>query len=452
MKTKTNYTKLVDYIFWITFIIFTNPGDILRALGEDSGDGGINVVDFLMVILIGCYVMVFYKKDIGYDKAYNKMLKFILIFTAYHFIVFNFLVPVFKETAYSSIPFVLIKSRHEAYSIILFFLTYRFFIRSSKIFFELLIYSSIIIMILFLITVVTGIDILPISKADRRFIRIDRIFLIEYGLMPLLIPMGAVIIGFSINIKWRKFILVAFGLMFLTWLLSLTRRHIFGTFIYLFIALLLNNYFLNKRLIPFNRVFSVAFYSLIIGFIIYFSFPKYFNAGIKTLEEAVYVLQHGETTVGKKDVRFGLGKEFMQNLIKDNFVWGTGFDNRWRTAEGDKGGYEPSDYPFLSSIAMKGIIGVLIFLPIYIIIIRALRFDIKFLKKNKINFNTVEFFMLVLFILYFVYDLMQYMNWFKGVSRMKAYEWYMYLAMYLASRHIYYSKYVSKLEKPIQII
>ena len=47
MYLKSNYTKVVDYLFWIVLIIFTNPGSILKALGEDRGDGGINVVDFL---------------------------------------------------------------------------------------------------------------------------------------------------------------------------------------------------------------------------------------------------------------------------------------------------------------------------------------------------------------------------------------------------------------------
>lgn len=445
MKINTDYKKLVDYIFWIVFIIFTNPGNILTAIfKEDSGDGGINITDFLFAILFVCYLLVLYKKDFGYDRTYNKILKFILIFTVYHFLVFNYFVPVFKETAYSSVKFILIKSRHEAYSIVLFFMTYRFFVRSYKIFFELFLYSSIIILVLFLVTVVTGIDILPIAKASRGFIKIDRIFLDEYGLMPLLIPIGAVIIAFKINIKWRKVIFIAFSLMFLTLLLSLTRREIFGTFIYLFIALILNNYFLNKTLIPFNRVFSVGFYSLIIGFFIYLSFPKYIGAGIKAIEETFYVIEYGETTSGRKDTRLGLGKEFMQNLIKENFIWGTGFDNRWRRSFGDKEGYEASDYPFLSAIAMKGILGILIFLPIYLILIKTLHFDIKFIKKYQVNFNTIEFLILVIFIVYFIFDLMQYMNWFKPVSRTKDYVWYMYLGMFLASRQLFYFKHYSK--------
>ena len=53
------HRKLVDYVFWITFIVFTNPGGILEALGEDSGSGGVNVTDFLFVILVACYFVTF---------------------------------------------------------------------------------------------------------------------------------------------------------------------------------------------------------------------------------------------------------------------------------------------------------------------------------------------------------------------------------------------------------
>ena len=52
MKLEGIHRKLVDYIFWIAFILFTNPGGILEALGEDSGDGGINAKDFIFVILL----------------------------------------------------------------------------------------------------------------------------------------------------------------------------------------------------------------------------------------------------------------------------------------------------------------------------------------------------------------------------------------------------------------
>ena len=89
----------------------------------------------------------------------------------------------------------------------------------------------------------------------------------------------------------------------------------------------------------------------------------------------------------------------------DNPVFGTGFDNRWRTHEGDEQGYETSDYPLLAALAMKGLIGVLIFLPIYIILVKTLIRDVKFLKRNNLDTNSKEFFLYMLFILFFTINL-----------------------------------------------
>ena len=80
---------------------------------------------------------------------------------------------------------------------------------------------------------------------------------------------------------------------------------------------------------------------------------------------------------------WGFGKEFMQDLIVSNYVFGTGFDNRWRTSEGDKAGYEASDYPLLSAIAMSGVIGLLMFLPIYVVLIRTIQVDLKYIRKKR---------------------------------------------------------------------
>ena len=210
--------------------------------------------------------------------------------------------------------------------------------------------------------------------------------------------------------------------------------------------MILYNYFQNKALIPIKKMVTVSFYVVIIGFFISFTFPKYLDAGTAGLQEAANVIQYGQTSSGKKDVRLGFGKEFMQDLIKKNYVFGTGFDNRWR-GTGDKAGYETSDYPLLSAIAMYGIIGLLIFLPIYITLVRAVIFDIKFLKKHKMNYNSFDFYIITLFVLYFIYDLLQYMNWFLPVSLSRNFKWYTILSMYFASRHIFYAKFNSNIKR-----
>ncbi len=431
--------KLVDYIFWILFIFFTNPGGIIMAMGEDRGDGGVNVVDFIYVGLVACYVLVSVKPTFKYDPVFKKAIKYLILFALYDLFFYSYIVPIFKNPNYS-LAFTLIKSRETVYSFSLFLITYKFFMRSHQVFLNLFIFSSVVVLSLFIIQVASGVEILPLNTFDRHYVSIDRLVLTSYGLMPILIHMGLVLITFKISMKNRNFYLLAFVMMFLTWLLSLYRRYLFGAVIVMFISLMYTNYFKGKSLIPVGRLFNIGFYSVIIGFIMFLSFPKYVDAGIVTIEETINIIQHGEDSTGRKDQRLGFSRAFLVNLIMDNPIFGTGFDNRWRTHEGDEQGYETSDYPLLAALAMKGIIGVLIFLPIYVLLVKTIIRDVKFIKKYQIDYNSKEFFLFFLFILYFTYDLLLYFNWFTPVAMSRDYEWLTYLAMYFASRQLFFRK------------
>ena len=141
---------------------------------------------------------------------------------------------------------------------------------------------------------------------DRSFVDTQRLLMENYGLMPLLIPMGAVILIFKFDIKYKKAILIAFVLMFIVWLLSLIRRNIFGTFIYVFLALMLNNYLQHKALISLKKVVGILIYGVLLLGLIQLTFPKYLEAGFIAGKETINVIQYGETTSGRKDTRLGV--------------------------------------------------------------------------------------------------------------------------------------------------
>lgn len=439
MKLEGKYRETVDYVFWITFIIFTNPGGILEALGEDSGDGGVNMRDFLFVILLGCYVLTFKKTDRVNDITFNKIKNYLYIFLLYFIIVFGFFVPIFRDSAEYTPVFFIIKNRLTFIIIFLFVAIYKFYLRSYLIFHKIFIYSSIIIIPLFIISIVTGLEILPVLNIRRNFTTLQRKFMVSYGLMPLLISMGISMLVFKFNTKYKKHIIAGFVLLFLSYVLSITRRFIFGTFIVLFLGLILNSYILKKPLFNMKGIFRSIFISVIIASGIFLTFPKYFDAGVMAFNETVHVFRYGETTSGKKDVRLGFNRVFIVNLIKKYPFFGTGFDNRWRTADGDREGYEAADYPLLAAIAMTGIFGLLIFLPIYIVLVKALYNDVKFLRMNKFNYFSFEQFLLISFILFFIYDLMRYIDWFYGIAKSSNPSWYFPLTLYLASRKVFYS-------------
>ncbi len=431
----------LDYFFWIMFVLYSNPGGMLNAIGLISSDSGGGVKDLVIFSLFGCYLLsIILDKNIHIDPDYKTIVAWFAIFGIYYFLVFGYLVPSFKETLGYSLMTFLKKSRFTVYSFLIFLMTYRFYLRSGPIFFKTLIISSILAIFLFFLTVLAGIPILPIDKGNRNFVETERIFMVSYGMMHILIPIGAVVIVFfKHKFKWKKWLLIAFLFMFFAWVLSITRRRIIGTFIYIFIAVIIFNYIEGRALISPKKMLTIAAYVAITLFVVSLTFPKYLQAGYSGIQEVVQVAQTGETSAGSQDNRMGFGTKFLQKIIIDNKYFGTGFDNRWRTKEGDEQGFEAADYPFLAAIAMTGIFGVLSFLPIYILIVKFILYDLRFLRKHKVKYTSFELFGLLLLIVYFAYHLMQYMNWFIPVSSTSRYDWFAYLGIYLAARQLFYT-------------
>jgi hypothetical protein len=259
----------------------------------------------------------------------------------------------------------------------------------------------------------------------------------SYGLLPILIPMGVVILVFKFRIKFRRIVIIAAILMFFVWILALMRRNIFGSFLYFVPAIILHNYLNKEGLIPVKKTVQFFFYVLVVIVALRFVFPEYYAAGIRAGEETIHIIRFGTTTTGQEDTRMGLGKKFMQDLVLENPWFGTGFDNRWRTLDGDHSGFEATDYPFIGAVAMVGIVGLLFFLPIYVFLIKQMVRDIR--KIRLINFKVFDWdaFMIIVFLVYFIFDFLQYMNWFLPISIIDDKKWYVFLGMYCAQRIIF---------------
>lgn len=432
--------NLVDYLFWIVLLVFSNPGNILGALGEDTSDGGVNITDLLFVVLLLCSLAVFKKQVLLEDKPFKKMLKYLLIFFVYYLIVFCFFVPQFKNVPGYSVLGTFIKIRHAIINMFLVVMVYIFYLRSYIIFFRLFLISSIAVIILFLITVLGGVDIIPVMVSDRGFISINRLMMENYGLMPILITMGVVQIVFGFKFKGKFIILIASLLMLLAWILSLIRRELLSAVLLFFVAMVVRNFILKRSLIDVKKILSLGVYFLIIIGIFAVAFPKYSDAVVASVDETIYTIKYGRSSVGYKDARLGFGKEALQEKIKNNYIIGTGFDNNWRVSE--EAGWEASDYPFLAAIAMTGIIGLLFFLPVYILLGKFMWYDINFMRRSYIDLFRFEDYTLIVFIVYYIFDLATYVYWFLPVSLFAHgghKKWYIFLAMIIAARRVLYT-------------
>ena len=125
MLVKKSKHEFVDYIFWVLLIIRSNPGGVLIALGVENNKSGLDVTDYLFVLLFGCFMIISHVDKVK-DKTYKKVVTYLFYFGLYYFVVFGFFVPMLKETPnYSFIKFF-IKGRRTIYSLLLVAMVYRF--------------------------------------------------------------------------------------------------------------------------------------------------------------------------------------------------------------------------------------------------------------------------------------------------------------------------------------
>lgn len=429
--------KPIDYLFWILLILFTNPGGILQALGAGESESGIGPVDIIFAGLFICFILIYNKDVFLEDKIFFETFKYFVFFLIYYLVFFSFFIPQFKNYPNYNFLETLIKVRHGLIHVLLVLMIYHFYLRSYKLFLSVFLYSSIVVLILFLLTIFSGNEILPTKTQPRRFVSIDRLFMYSYGIIPLLITLGTVMLVFHFKLRHRLLIILGYVLMSVAWVLSLYRRQILGVIILFFVASLISNYINKKKLVPVKKILLFLVYVVLTLFVVNFFFPNYIDAVFASIEEAYYVFEHGKSSTGQEDVRLGFGKQELQGKIGENFVVGTGFDINWRISE--KAGYEASDYPFLASIAMVGVIGMLIFVPVYYKFYKCIIEELKKFRIKNVKTDSLEDYMLLVFITFFLFDVLNYTYWFLPVSLFTHpdhFSWYFYFAMFFAARRV----------------
>ena len=343
----------IDYIFWALFILFSNPGGIFKAFDIWYITGKFNVIDLIFVLLSVCYILVPKKHDI-FDLDFRKIRTYIILFAAYYFIFFVYIIPNLNHSKDYSLLTALIKSRWAIYSFLLFIYVYEFFKRKPKVFIKFFIYSSVIILFLFLLQTALKINILPTDVMNRGFVKINRIMLISDGFMYFLIPMGITIITFNLNVKNKKIILIGFVLMVLYYIIGLSRRYIMAVIIFFILAIFIYVLITGRHEALVKNTVKVVSLTIFIIIGTYIVFPKYVYAAGDSIVQTFNVFLYEKTTTGTKDVRMTLDRPFINEQFYNHPLFGTGFDNRWRTKAGDEQGYEALDYPFLSAPGTLG--------------------------------------------------------------------------------------------------
>ena len=387
--------KKPDFYYWLFLMLFFDSGGFFAGYFGNELFARINFSDILFVIMMMAFFSKSVDKSIVYhDEKFLKFVKYFLFFQIYFVLVYGLLVPAY----YDRLNFTnyLIKNRMFFMSLPILIATYVFAIRNLTIFFNMIVFFAVIILTLFMITLLTGIQIIPYYTLDRYGNSgMLRICMLSYGLIDLILNIALIVYllnrKFNFKIKYQKWIYYSGILMATTFLLTLTRRAFIGIIFGAVIIIFILSYIFRISKLKFS--FKIIVPVLAVVVVLSVSFPKNLNY-ITNVYKDVFLLVTGRSdTRGVRDYRIaGAGDLILtKQIISENIFFGTGYiPIIWKDGVQlkqlgdtfdralDAGG----EMPLYGLFMTKGIIGFLIYLPGLFMILRLVKKILLFLKTN----------------------------------------------------------------------
>jgi len=366
-----------DFWFWIFLNLYFDPGGYVTYYLDGKLVGPLNVTDVLIVGMIFCLVFAKIKLGIIYqDQFLTKFLLYLFIFTLYYFIVYGGIVPYFHND-FDYVNFLL-KNRMYFYGIIILISVYIFSLGGLKYFYTSTIFIAVICLSLYFITLVTGLDLIPVWKFQREGTAMTRISMLSYGLFDSIFPLALIAYLLSrkinLNLKNKFWLFLGGVIMVITLLITLTRRtqiDIIATV--LIITLIISYLFRSGKIV---EMFKIIIPAVLVIITLYFTFPKYVDFITETGENTLLLLTGGKDSEGQSEDRVsGTGDlEITKEYINNNLLFGTGYSYLYwgpgyaysrRGATYSRAADAAGEVPIYYLLFGYGIAGAILMIPLY---------------------------------------------------------------------------------------
>jgi hypothetical protein len=282
-----------------------------------------------------------------------------------------------------------------------------------KINYNIIVYSAVICLSLYFVSIISGINLIPIATTDRYIDSgIIRVTLWNYGLFDWVLNLAFIVLLLKIKIENKRLLYYSGILMAFAIVLTLTRRELVGRIINFLIIIIMVNY-IFKSLRNFQIVKLIIPAAFLFG-LLYLTFPQYLVYATDEYKNLSKLIITGVDKEGNIDYRLaGTGDVVaMKQLIKENLFFGVGFTrysyedlSTLRNLNNTLAGlYAGGELPFLGSIGKVGLVGLILFLPLYFSLFVMSYKVIKIIRKNTltvlINQNRYEI-VFIVFVLTF---------------------------------------------------
>jgi len=402
-----------DFWFWVLLNFYFDPGGYIVEYRDGKLIGPFTIADVLIAGIIMCLIFASINwKVIFNDKFFSKFLLALTIFSAYYFIVYGGVVPYFhNDLDYSTF---LIKNRTYAYGFIILIAVYFFSLKGLKYFYSITLFTGVICLSLYMITLLTGMDLIPVLQEEREGTSMMRIVMGSYGLFDLIFPLAltAYLLSRKINLNLKYTYWLYYGgiVMIITQVITLTRRTQIDIIAAVILIVVIISYLFRTGKI--SQMLKIIFPAMLVVLVLSLTFPKYGGYVTETAEDTFLIMTTGKDSEGQTEYRVsGTGAlELTKEYIRNNLLFGTGYASIWGGER--KASTRGQDYAEARDAAGEvniyflffgyGIAGAILMLPLYVIMLRLFLKFTKLLKLTLINYLHDP--LVIIFAVYFLYN------------------------------------------------
>ncbi|TAL65600.1 MAG: hypothetical protein EPN88_09350 [Bacteroidetes bacterium] len=315
----------------------------------------------------------------------------------YYVMIYGWLTPYLNGiNSDNNFSLFVLKERTTVYSFLIAIYVYLFAKRGLLYHYRIIVVTGFICLALFIIGYISGRSFVPTIVEDRYSgEELQRVGMFSYGLFQVILSMALIIYFFSskykVSIPLKRSVLIGGALMFITYMLTLTRRTLIEIAALPFIILWLRAQITNTS-IKYGKIVLIFIIGVILLGVIT---PKYISWVGRVYKDIGSLVTTGKDTRG--EVEYRLSRTGNMVYVKENikkrpflgtgFVWMLYSDTNERILAGDTfagAWWAAREVPIYNAFFSRGLLGVVLYIPVYIFILKTL---IELFKLLKGRFN-----------------------------------------------------------------
>lgn len=353
---------------WLLLVLMIDPtGHISKYFNKDIM-GGVEANDIFYVLIFFTFFIVSNYSIVEFfkNKTASGIFKVLFVFFVYRIIVYGYLVPPVSGLQ-EYFRYFLVRERGILLAFFIIIPVYLIALKNLKTYFYLIVTLGSLAVILFPVSVLSGVNITP-SYTMLRYHEesILRQFIYNYSVPLLLISLSIIVYLSKIRVKYKKLLLGGGIFSIFAILVSLTK----GLYLSMFGVIMGSVYLTVKPLkIPIRKGITRSIVLVFATILILSIFmPSYIGFSSRMLSELYSLGTTGRYESGKQEGRMETVVPAQLYMIKQRPLFGTGpygYKKNNLSDKFDYSAYDATDVSITGTIMLYGIFGMFIYYIFY---------------------------------------------------------------------------------------